>query len=55
MQEQADDMPGKRYAIYAQPGDVVIVPPAWAHATISANPDVPLTIGAWCDQDYGSE
>ncbi len=53
MQEHADDMPGKCYAIYAQPGDVVIVSPAWAHATISANPDVPLTFGAWCDQDYG--
>lgn len=53
MQETADDQPGKCYAVYARPGDVVIVPPYWAHATISANPNEPLTFGAWCDRDYG--
>ncbi len=55
MQESADDDPGRCFAIHADPGDVVIVPPAWAHATISADPDVPLTFGAWCDRDYGFE
>ena len=34
---------------------MVIVPPYWAHATISANPDKPLTFGAWCDREYGFE
>ena len=34
MQETAKDDPGRCFAIYAQPGDVVIVPPGWAHATI---------------------
>lgn len=53
MQEFADDNPGKCYAIYAEPGDIVIVPPSWAHATISADPKTPLTFGAWCDRDYG--
>jgi glucose-6-phosphate isomerase len=53
MQETADDTPGRCYAVQAKPGDVVIVPPYWVHATISANPDVPLTFGAWCDRDYG--
>lgn len=53
MQETAEDAPGRCFAVYAGPGDVVIVPPYWAHATISANPDVPLTFGAWCDRDYG--
>jgi len=53
MQEYADDQPGRCFAVYAKPGDVVIVPPYWTHATISANPDKPLTFGAWCDRDYG--
>ena len=55
MQEFADDNPGKCYAVYANPGDIVIVPPNWAHATISANQHQPLTFGAWCDLEYGFE
>lgn len=53
MQEYAEDNPGRCFAVYAKPGDVVIVPPYWVHATISANPNQPLTFGAWCDRDYG--
>lgn len=53
MQEFADDDPGRCFAVEAGPGEVVIVPPDWAHATISADPDHPLTFGAWCDRDYG--
>ena len=53
MQETAEDDPGKCYAVFAGPGDVVIVPPYWIHATVSADPDRPLTFGAWCDRDYG--
>lgn len=53
MQEYAEDDPGRCFAVYARPGDVVIVPPYWTHATISANPDKPLTFGAWCDREYG--
>ena len=53
MQETAQDNPGRCYAVYAQPGDVVIVPPNWAHATISAEPEQQLTFGAWCDREYG--
>lgn len=55
MQETAEDDPGRCFAVYAGPGDVVIVPPKWAHATISADPDQPLTFGAWCDREYGFE
>lgn len=55
MQERAADQPGRCYAVIAEPGDVVIVPPAWAHATISADPMQPLTFGAWCDREYGFE
>jgi glucose-6-phosphate isomerase, archaeal len=55
MQETALDNPGRCFAVTALPGDVVIVPPNWAHATISADPLQPLTFGAWCDRDYGFE
>ena len=55
MQESANDQPGRCFAVEANPGDVVIVPPSWAHATISADPKQPLTFGAWCDRDYGFE
>ncbi len=53
MQEFAQDDPGRCFAVYAGPGDTVVVPPEWAHATISADPNTPLTFGAWCDREYG--
>ncbi|GHT16024.1 glucose-6-phosphate isomerase [Bacteroidia bacterium] len=53
MQEFGGDNPGRCFAVHGNPGDVIIVPPAWVHATISANPNVPLTFGAWCDRNYG--
>ena len=53
MQERDTDDPGRCFAVYAGPGDVVIVPPYWAHATISADAAQPLTFGAWCVRDYG--
>jgi glucose-6-phosphate isomerase len=53
LQESAEDHPGRCFAVYAGEGDVVIVPPYWVHATISADPYRPLTFGAWCDRDYG--
>lgn len=55
MQETADDDPGRCFAVEAGPGEVVIVPPDWAHATVSADPNEALTFGAWCDRDYGFE
>jgi len=55
MQETAEDPPGRCFAIIAHPGDVVIVPPNWAHATISTDTEQPLTFGAWCDREYGFE
>ena len=55
MQEFVADNPGRCYAVIAGPGDVVVVPPAWAHATLSASADEPLTFGAWCDREYGFE
>jgi len=55
MQESAEDNPGRCFAVEAGPGEVVIVPPRWAHATISADSNIPLTFGAWCDREYGFE
>jgi glucose-6-phosphate isomerase len=55
MQEHAADEPGRCYAIEGGPGAVIVVPPGWAHATISADPREPLTFGAWCDREYGFE
>jgi glucose-6-phosphate isomerase len=55
MQEHAADDPGRCFAVYAGKGETVLVPPGWAHATISADPSVPLTFGAWCDREYGFE
>lgn len=57
MQETAKDYPGRCFAVYAGPGDVVIVPPYWAHATINASADsnAPMAFGAWCVRDYGFE
>lgn len=53
MQERADDDPGRCFAVYASAGEVVVVPPGWAHATINADPTRPMTFGAWCDREYG--
>lgn len=53
MQESAEDDPGRCFAVSAGPGEVVVVPPGWAHATISADPGQPLTFGAWCVRDFG--
>lgn len=53
MQECAKDNPGRCFAVLAKTGDVVIVPPNWAHATIVADINERLTFGAWCVRDYG--
>ncbi len=55
MQETTEDQPGRCFAVVAYPGDIVIVPPNWTHATISADSEQPLSFGAWCDREYGFE
>lgn len=53
MQESDSDDPGRCFAVEARRGELVVVPPGWAHATISADRTQPLTFGAWCVRDYG--
>ncbi|MGA7415994.1 MAG: glucose-6-phosphate isomerase family protein [Bryobacteraceae bacterium] len=53
MQEFTMDEPGRCFAISAEQGDVVTVPPQWAHAVINADPNSRMVFGAWCDRQYG--
>ncbi|KRL05073.1 glucose-6-phosphate isomerase family protein [Liquorilactobacillus oeni] len=55
MQETANKDPGRVFVIHASPGELIIVPPRWAHCTISALSGTPLVFGAWCIRDYGFE
>jgi glucose-6-phosphate isomerase len=43
MQELAADDPGRCFAIYAKPGEIVLASASWAHATMSVDPTMPLT------------
>jgi glucose-6-phosphate isomerase, archaeal len=52
-QERAEDDPGRCIAVLARPGDQVVVPPAWAHCVINADPSHRMAFGAWCDRQYG--
>lgn len=52
MQEYPADDPGRCYAVLAKPGDLVVVPPAWAHAAMSADPSDFMALGALCDREY---
>jgi len=53
MQENATDHPGRIFAVEGDAGDVILVPPGWAHYTVNANPNEPMAFGAWCVRDYG--
>ncbi len=53
MQEFAAVNPGRCFAVEAGLGDIVIVPPAWAHTSMSADPAEHLSFGALCDREYG--
>lgn len=55
MQEFPADDPCRCSAVTAGPGEVVIVLPGWVHAALSAEPETPLTFGAWCEPEYGFE
>jgi len=53
MQEFVADDPGRCFAIEAAPGDIVVIPPKWAHTSMSAEHSKQLTFGALCDREYG--
>ena len=53
MQETADEDPGRCFAVEAEPGDKVVIPPGWAHSVINADPDNVMMFGALCVSDYG--
>lgn len=55
MQQRAADDPGRCYGVLAGPGQVVLVPPGWAHCTIVADVSGRMAFGAWCVRDYGFE
>lgn len=55
MQERATDDPGHCYAVRAKAGEIVIVPPGWAHCTINASKTDRMIFGAWCVRDFGFE
>lgn len=52
-QESATDDPGRCFAIEAGPGDVVVIPPGWAHFVVNSDPESFMSFGAWCDREYG--
>jgi glucose-6-phosphate isomerase len=52
-QESADQNPGRCFAINANPGDKVVVPPGWAHSVINADPGNRMMFAACCDRQYG--
>lgn len=53
MQERAADHPGRVFAVEGKEGDIILVPPGWAHYTVNASIDEPMAFGAWCVRDYG--
>ena len=39
--------------MHAKAGDKVVMPPAWAHCVINADPTQRMVFGALCDRQYG--
>ena len=54
-QERATDDPGRCFAVVANVGEKVVVPPKWAHCVINADPERRMVFGAFCDRQYGFE
>lgn len=55
MQERCEDDPGRCFAIHASAGEHVIVPPAWPHFVVNADPSNTMIFAALCDRQYGFE
>ncbi len=52
-QEKSGDDPGRCIAVHAEKGNVVVMPPRWAHYVVNADPADEMIFGAWCDREYG--
>ena len=52
LQKAVADNPETCLAIEATRGQVVLIPPAWAHYIVNANPDQTMVFGALCDRQY---
>jgi glucose-6-phosphate isomerase, archaeal len=53
LQKDVTDDPEYCVAIEAGVGDVVVIPPSWAHCIINADPENEMVFGAFCDREYG--
>ena len=52
LQKTVADDPEYCVAVEAEPGDVVVIPPAWGHCIINADPEREMVFGAFCDREY---
>jgi glucose-6-phosphate isomerase len=52
MQEAVADEAGRCFAVTAQAGERVLVPPGWAHMVINGNVNQEMVFGAVCDRGY---
>jgi glucose-6-phosphate isomerase len=53
MQKRVADDPEYCVAVEAEPGEVVVIPPAWGHCIVNADPEREMVFGAFCDREYG--
>ena len=53
VQEVVEDDPGRCFAVDAQLGEKVVIPPGWAHCVINASAGEVMVFGAWCAREYG--
>lgn len=54
-QERSGWDPGRCFAVIAEPGDHVIVPPGWPHFVVNADPSCCMVFAALCDRQYAFE
>jgi glucose-6-phosphate isomerase len=54
-QEHSGDDPGRCFAVVAEAGEHVIVPPGWAHLVVNADQRERMVFIALCERQYGFE
>lgn len=52
LQQKVADDAGRCMVIEARSGEVVVIPPGWAHSIINADPEREMVFGAFCDREY---